>query len=304
VGLPLYLLHAALWPVHALFDRVIEPIVRRVSGGGETDFHSAEEVMRMARMARSEPGNGTPLAIIGATAGAAEMTVSEIMVPRTEIVAFPMETAPDELLEKVLDERYTRVPIYEGSIDSILGIVHLKDLIKLASQGDSGGNGNGGGLASILKPVLRVPERKAILPLLEDMQRSFCHVAMVKDEFSVTMGMVTQEDILEEIVGEIRDEFDREELLAIRHLPDESFQALGRVKVLDFNRESGWEVPAEPGDTLSGLVFNALGRAPRKGDSVRVPGYELSVADVSGTRIARVRIRQLESDESDAEANA
>jgi len=285
VGLPLYLFHAVLWPVHALFDRILEPIVRRISGSGGDEFQSAEEVMRMARLTRGDSGNGTPLAIIGATAGAAEMTVSEIMVPRTEIVAFPAETPPDELLESILAERYTRVPIYDGSIDEILGVVHLKDLIKLEQ-----GNGSGAGLQSILKPVLRVPERKAILPLLEDMQRGFCHVAMVKDEFGVTMGMVTQEDILEEIVGEIRDEFDREELLAIRRFPDGSYQALGRVKVLDFNRESGWEVPAEPGDTLSGLVFNALGRAPRKDDTVHVPGYELGVVDVSGTRIARVSV--------------
>ncbi len=286
VGLPLYLFHAILRPVHAIFDRIIEPIVRRIAGGAEAEFHSAEEVMRMARLARAGAGNGTPLAIIGATAGAAEMTVSEIMVPRTEIVAFPTDTPPAKLLEEVLDERYTRVPIYEGGIDEILGVVHLKDLIKLAT-----GSG-GGGLQSILKPVLRVPERKAILPLLEDMQRAFCHLAIVKDEFGVTLGMVTQEDILEEIVGEIRDEFDREELLAMRQLPDHSFQALGRVKVLDFNRQSGWDVPAEPGDTLSGLVFNALGRAPRKGDTVRVPGYELSVVDVSGTRIVRVLVRE------------
>ena len=286
VGLPLYLFHALLWPVHALFDRILEPIVRRISGGGGDELQSAEEVMRMARLARRGSGNGTPLAIIGATAGAAEMTVSEIMVPRTEIVAFPAETQPADLLESVLAERYTRVPIYDGTIDQILGVVHLKDLIKLEqSDGD-------GGLASILKPVLRVPERKAILPLLEDMQRGFCHVAMVKDEFGVTMGMVTQEDILEEIVGEIRDEFDREELLAIRRFPDGSYQALGRVKVLDFNRESGWDVPAEPGDTLSGLVFNALGRAPRKDDAIHVPGYELGVVDVSGTRIARVSVRE------------
>ena len=284
VGLPLYLFHALLRPVHAVFDRMIEPVVRRIAGGAEGEFQSAEEVMRMARLARTEQGNGTPLAIIGATAGAAEMTVSEIMVPRTEIVAFPEDTSPDELLEKVLEERYTRVPIYEGGIDQILGTVHLKDLIKLT--------GNNGGLQSILKPVLRVPERKAILPLLEDMQRAFCHVAIVKDEFGVTLGMLTQEDILEEIVGEIRDEFDREELLAIRQLTDSSFQALGRVKVLDFNRESGWQVPAEPGDTLSGLVFNSLGRAPRKDDVVRVPGYELAVVDVSRSRIVHVLIRE------------
>jgi putative hemolysin len=286
VALPLYLLHQILRPIHVMFDRMIEPAVKRIFGGAEGEgVHTAEEVLRLARLARVDQPDGTPLGIIGAAAGAAEMTVSEIMVPRTEIAAFPIEMPAAELLEQVLQERYTRVPIYEGSIDHILGLVHLKDLINLVRS-------DGTDLQGILKPVLRVPERKLILRLLGDMQRGFVHMAMVKDEFGVTEGLLTQEDILEEIVGEIRDEFDREELLTIRPLPDGSYQALGRVKVLDFNRETGWQVPAERGDTLSGLLFNLLGRAPRKGDTFDVPGYELSAADVSGTRVTQVRVRE------------
>ncbi|TDJ07756.1 MAG: HlyC/CorC family transporter [Deltaproteobacteria bacterium] len=294
VALPLYLLHQILRPIHVLFDRVIEPAVKRISGGDEGEgAQTAEEVLRLARLARVDQPDGTPLGIIGAAAGAAEMTVSEIMVPRTEIAAFPIETPPAKLLEQVLEERYTRVPIYEESIDQILGMVHLKDLIKLVRS-------NGTELQDILKPVLRVPERKPILRLLGDMQRAFVHLAIVKDEFGVTEGLVTQEDILEEIVGEIRDEFDREELLTIRPLSDGSYQALGRVKVLDFNRETGWQVPAERGDTLSGLLFNLLGRAPRKGDSVKVPGYVIGAADVSGTRITQVSVKKcLEETEVD-----
>ena len=284
VGLPLYLLHGLLRPLHAVFDRVIEPVVRLLVRGAGSEPGTTEELLRLARLARASARDGTPLAIIGAAAGAAEMTVSEIMVQRTEIVAFPIEISAQQLLDEVLRERFTRVPIYQSDIDQILGVVHLKDLIKLAA-------GNGGGLHGILKPVLRVPERKPILRLLEDMQGAFVHMAIVKDEFGVTQGLLTQEDILEEIVGEIRDEFDREELLAIRPLENGAFESLGRVTVLDFNRESGWDVPAEPGDTLSGLVFNALGRAPSRGDSIQVPGYELSVADVSGSRITQVRVR-------------
>ena len=291
VALPLYLFHKALWPVHVIFDRIIEPFVRRMAGTAEEGERMAtvEDVLRLARAASASPSDGHPdshpLEIIGSAAGAASMTVMEIMVPRAEIVAFPVETLAPALLEKVMEERYTRVLIYEGSIDKILGIVHLKDLVKLLSS-------DGADVTSILKPILRVPGRKPILRLLADMQRNFVHVAVVKDEFGVTLGLVTQEDILEEIVGEIRDEFDRDELLTIRELPGDGYEALGRVKVVDFNRETGWEVPAERGDTLAGLVFNLLGRAPRKGDVVRVPGYEFSVADISGTRITQVRVRE------------
>lgn len=295
VALPLYILHQMLRPIHGLFDRVIEPTVRRITGGrNPEDSLSSEEVLRLARAARNgdteAPGN--PLAIIGATSHAAEMTVNEIMVPRTEIVAFKSDTPPSELLQKVLEDRFTRVPIYEESIDDVMGTVHLKDLIKLVgSEGED--------LLTILKPVLRVPERKPILRLLADMQRGFIHMAIVMDEFAVTQGLVTQEDILEEIVGEIRDEFDSEELLEIRRLADGSYEALARVSVLDFNRESSWEVPAERGDTLGGLMFNTLERAPINGELVEMAGYSLRCLDVSGTRITRVQVMEKPDAEAD-----
>ena len=283
VGLPLYVLHQVLRPMHLLFDRVIEPLVERVAGGSETG-NTTEEVLRMVRSAQMELEAGNPLAIMGATANASMRTADEIMIARPDILAFPSDTPANELLERVLEERYTRVPIYEETIDHVLGFVHLKDLTKLVRSEQQD-------LREIVKPVLRVPERKRILELLADMQKSFIHMAIVKDENGMTRGLITQEDILEEIVGEIRDEFDREELQAIRQ-HDSEFEALGRVKVLDFNRETGWELPAEPGDTVSGLVFNALGRAPRRGDAVEIGAFQVIVLDVSGTRIARVRVRR------------
>jgi CBS domain containing-hemolysin-like protein len=221
------------------------------------------------------------------------MHVTDIMVPRTEIEAYSLDTPASELLEAMLEGRYTRVPVYREDIDDVLGITHLKDLVKLV-------NGGGEDVHTVLKPVLRVPERKPILGLLAQMQGAFCHMALVKDEFGVTQGLVTQEDILEEIVGEIRDEFDSEELFTIRQRNDGSYEVLSRVTVLDFNRESGWQVPAERGDTLGGLMFNTLERAPTKGESVKVPGYVIRCIDVSGSRIARVHIREQTEPESEA----
>lgn len=284
VGLPLYILHQVFRPIHGVFDLVIEPVLRRITEGGEGGGAlSSEEVLRLARDVRDGQEQGSPLAIIGATSAAAEMNVTDIMVQRTEVLAFPVDTPPAELLESVLGERYTRVPVYQEDIDNVLGIVHLKDLIKLVRSGEKD-------LQSVLKPILRVPERKPILRLLADMQRSFSHMALVKDEFGVTLGLVTQEDILEEIVGEIRDEFDSEELFTIRRLHDGSYEVLGRVSVLDFNRESGWQIVAERGDTMAGLFFNTLGRAAQQGDRVQIPGYELVCSDVSGGRIVWMRV--------------
>jgi putative hemolysin len=289
IAMPLYVVHQALRPLHLLYDHFVGPLIKSMGGAEETPMSTSEEVMRLARQIPEAEGVGTPLAIIGATAGAAELTVKDIMVPRTEIFAYSVDTAPSDLLDRILEERYTRVPIFEGGIDKVLGVVHLKDLIELV-------RGDGTNLRGILKPVLQVPERKPILRLLADMQRAFVHLAIVQDEFGVTLGMVTQEDILEELVGEIRDEHDREELLTIRKIDDSTYQAVGRVKILDFNRQTGWRLSGERGDTLAGLLFNTLGRAPRKGEIVHVPGYEIVTTDLSGTRVTQVRVIQLPED--------
>jgi putative hemolysin len=285
IALPLYLLHQGLRPVHVAYDRWLDPLVRRISGGAASDESiPPDEVLRIAMRAGKGQPQGTPLAIIAAAADAVDTEVHEIMVPSSEIVAYPIDTPPAELLEEFLRERYTRAPLYQESIDRFEGAVHLKDLVKLVRDGRTD-------LREILKPVLRVPEGKRILELLTEMQRAFVHLAIVKDEFGNTEGLVSQEDILEELVGEIRDEFDSEELETIRPSGENAYQVMGRLHVVDFNRQTGWEVPAERGETLAGLTFNVLGRAPRKGDVAHVAGYDLGVIDVSGTRITRVLVR-------------
>jgi len=287
VALPLYLLHQLLRPLHILYDRVIDPAIERLSGGKDSapQVSSTEELMRLARgAAHTTPvaDDGRPIGIIAAAARATDMTVTDILVPRTEIVAYSVDTPPAALLQSVLEEGYTRVPIYEGTIDRVIGVAHLKDLVELERDGTAD-------LRRISRPVLQVPERKQILELLTDMQNAFVHFAIVKDEFGVTLGIVTQEDILEELVGEIRDEFDRDELLTIRQVAPGRYQALGSVKVRDFNRQTGWKVPSET-DTLAGLIFNTLGRTPRRGESIHLPGYELVVADLSRNRVTQVQV--------------
>ncbi|MDX2167311.1 MAG: hemolysin family protein [Deltaproteobacteria bacterium] len=287
VALPLYLLHQLLRPLHILYDKLVDPLIERLAGAADSapQMSSTEELMRLARGASENTGTGgdRPIGIIAAAARAVDMTVADILVPRTEVVGFSADTPPAELLKAVLEEGYTRVPIYEGSIDRVLGVAHLKDLVEL--ERDARGD-----LRRILRPVLQVPERKRILELLTDMQNAFVHFAIVKDEFGVTLGIVTQEDILEELVGEIRDEFDRDELLTIRQVAPGRYQALGRVKVRDFNRQTGWKVPAEPGDTLAGLVFNTLGRTPRRGESIALPGYDIVVTDLARARVTQVQV--------------
>jgi CBS domain containing-hemolysin-like protein len=288
VALPLYVFHQAMTPLHRMVDRVLDPVIARIAGGAEFDELDTREertgvAERVLRLASAGPKAGTALSIIGATAQAESRTVEEIMVSRTEVAAYPIESSPQDLSQQILASRHTRAPVYRDSIDQVVGMVHVKDIFRAAQEGQTT-------LEPILRPVLFVSGRQPILELLRRMQQSLTHMAVVQDEFGVTQGLVTQEDILEEIVGEIRDEFDSEELFTIRRLRDGSYEVLGRVTVLDFNRESGWQIPAERGDTIGGLIFNTLERAPRKGERVTVPGYELVCVDVSGSRIARVRV--------------
>lgn len=286
IALPLYLVHQILRPLHVVYDNWLDPLVERISGSATSNESiSPEEVLDIAMRAGEGQPQGTPLAIIAAAAAAADTQVHEIMVPRNEIVAYPIDTPPAELLESLLQERYTRALLYADSIDHFSGSIHLKDLVMLVREGRTD-------LREILKPVLRVPESKLIMDLLAEMQRAFVHLAIVKDEFGDTEGIVTQEDILEELVGEIRDEFDSEELETIQYSGDDARLVIGRLHVLDFNRGTGWAVPSERGETLAGLTFNTLARAPRKGDVAEVEGYDLTVVDVSGTRITRVLVRK------------
>jgi putative hemolysin len=287
VALPLYLIHHSLFLVHAVFDRLIDPLMRRLSGGDTETRDSAQEILRLARGFRQHRWDGSPISIIAGAAGAADLTVSDIMVPRTEILAFPADIEAETLLDKMIEEAHTRVPIYNGSLDKVQGLIHIKDLFRMVRSGEKD-------IQEIMKPILRVPERKPILRLLTDMQRAFTHMAIVKDEFGVTLGIVTQEDILEEIVGEIRDEFDKEELETIQKVGEDTYEVLGRISVHDFNRHTGWTITAERGDTMSGLIFNQLGRSPKKGDEVRTGDYVISVVGLSGHRITRVRAKRAE----------
>ena len=289
VALPLYVMQTLLWPITRFLELVTTPLVRLLGGREALEQEvSEEEIIRMVRTgARTGSIEKYPAVIVGAALEASETTVAEVMVPRAEIFAVSEGSDPQEFLDQMLGERYTRVPVYRGDIDHIIGIVHFKDVVGLY-RGVVKGT-----LRDVARPVLRVPAGKKTLELLREMQFSFSHMAIVKDEFGSTIGIVTAEDILEEIVGEIRDEFDQEELEAIQHQSDGSYLALARMKVVDFNRQTGLNLHhprGEKGLTVGGLLINILGRTVHKGDQVAVNGYGMEAVEVSGLRVVRVRI--------------
>jgi magnesium and cobalt exporter, CNNM family len=211
--------------------------------------------------------------------------VSAVMVPRPEVVAISVDMPPEEALGTVIDSPFTRYPVFRDSLDEIVGILHVRDLF--AAMHDLGIASVR--LESIVRPAYAVPETKDLAALLADFRREKQHMAIVVDEYGATDGIVTLEDVLEEIVGEIEDEFD---------LPDESVERVddkhiridGTFTIDDFNEEFGTELEQEDFHTMAGLVFGALGRAPEVGDEVTVDGVRLGVLEIEGNRILRLEV--------------
>ncbi len=214
-----------------------------------------------------------------------EKPVHEVMVPRTDIVAIDVETPGSEILEQITKVGHSRIPVYEGSPDNIIGILYVKDLFRRIARGEKDVH-----IRPYLRPAQFVPETKKIDELLREMQRDKVHIAIVVDEYGGTSGLVTIEDLVEEIVGEIRDEYDVEPELV---LPVSESEALmdARVPFEEVRETFALDVPSsENYDTLGGFVVAQLGRFPRAGESFEAGGARFVVETVEGRRIRRVRV--------------
>src|ERR671922_18620 len=229
----------------------------------------------------------------------ASKEVSEVMVPRPEVVAISVDMPPEEALATVIDSPFTRYPVYRGSLDEIVGVLHVRDLFSaLYDQGIQNVD-----IAGLVRPAFMVPETKDLAAMLAEFRRANQHMALVVDEYGSFQGIVTLEDLLEEIVGEIEDEYD---------LPDESVERLdesriridGTFPIDDFNEQFGQELPQEDYHTIAGFVFGALGRAAEAGDEILHDGLRFYVLDVDGPRIERLEIEFLEEEPEAEEVGA
>ena len=212
--------------------------------------------------------------------------VHELMVPRTEIIAVDVSTPPEELLERVVLVGHSRIPIYEGSADQIIGVLYVKDVFRRIARGQTAP-----ALREFLRPAHFVPETKKVDELLREMQQQKNHMAIVVDEYGGTAGLVTLEDIVEEIVGEIRDEYDVEQELVV---PVSEREALvdGRAPFEDVRETFALDdlEPSADYETLGGFIVHELGRFPKAGEEVRRSGVRFVVETVEGRRIRRVRV--------------
>jgi putative hemolysin len=221
----------------------------------------------------------------------ADKEVHEVMVPRPEVVAISIDLPPVECLAAVIDSPYTRYPVYRGSLDDTLGILHVRDLFSaLYDQGIENVD-----IAALVREAYVVPETKDLAAMLAEFRKANQHMAIVVDEYGSFEGIVTLEDLLEEIVGEIEDEYD---------LPDESVERVddsriridGTFPIDDFNEQFGQELPQDDYHTIAGFVFGALGRAAEAGDEVLWNGLRFQVVDVDGPRIERLEVEFLEEE--------
>ncbi|HKA94120.1 MAG TPA: hemolysin family protein [Acidimicrobiia bacterium] len=252
----------------------------------EGPFVSEEEIRQMADVAADEEAiERDERRLIHSIFEFGDMVVREAMTPRTDMVAIDADATIEDGITAAIGAGFSRLPAYEESTDNIIGLVFLKDLVALARASKRNEP-----VRTALREAVFVPEQKRVAELLREMQTKQFHMAIVIDEYGGTSGLVTLEDLLEEIVGDITDEYDIDEP-SVEHLPDGSLRVPGGTSIDDVSDELGVELPDTEWDTVGGLVFNLLGHVPEEGECVRFQGLEFRTERVQGRRIVSVHIR-------------
>ena len=281
----LFLFRPLVWLVNTSTNFVLRPWGIRL--GEEMEAHSEEELRIMISSAVSsgelEPEEHEYLTNVF---DFGDKVAREVMVPRPDIEALPYDVPLSELVEKAAFGRYTRYPVYEEDLDHVLGAVHIKDLFRAAKEGPVTFD-----IRGIIRDCLVVPENKPIEQILREFQRRKLQMAIVIDEWGSVEGLITIEDILEEIVGEIQDEFDEGEA-AIEEIGDGVYAVDGRIPITEVNEYFDLDLPHEDFDTIGGYVLGALGRPPEPDDTVEADGVSLRVKSVDGPRVSMLTVRR------------
>ncbi len=211
----------------------------------------------------------------------------EVMTPRPDMVAVPVSTSLQEVLELILRSGYSRIPVYQDDIDNVVGLAYAKDVLRRLHDGQADKP-----LADILRPAPIMPESMKAAECLREMRRRKSHMVIVIDEYGGTAGLVTIEDLLEEIVGEITDEYDQEDP-NVEPLPDGDYRVNARLGIDEVNELLDVQLPSTEWDTIGGLLINLVGGVPREGQELEFQGLRLTAERVQGRRIGRVRIRRV-----------
>jgi CBS domain containing-hemolysin-like protein len=217
-----------------------------------------------------------------------ETTVGEVKVPRVDMVALPVDTPLMEALDTILQQGHSRIPIFEENVDNIVGVLYDKDLLKYIRENELDVS-----LRDVVRPALYVPESKRVDDLFRELQQKKVHIAIVLDEYGGTDGLVTLEDLLEEIVGEIQDETDREKPL-LERIDEDTYDVSAMMDMEQLNEELELNLPVNGVETLGGFVYEQVGEVPAPGTVVDADGVHIEVVMVEGRRIRTLRLRRID----------
>lgn len=258
-----------------------------IKDAGARTFVSEEEIKHLVREGRQQGVlDQTEMEIIHSVFEFKDTPVRKVMVPRPKVFALDADTPPSEVGSLIVESGFSRIPAYSGSLDNLLGVVYAKDALRLLEKRQPVV------VRKILHPVHLVPETKKVGELLKELQKRRTHLALVVDEHGSVSGLVTLEDLIEEIVGEIQDEYDWEER-PVERMRDGSLVVEGTVPAAELREAHGVPVPEGEFETVAGFMLERLGSVPKGGEAVSVGQWRFTVVDVERNRISKVRIERL-----------
>jgi putative hemolysin len=277
--------HPLIWVLQRSSEVILRALGLEVPGAEREPLSEAELRMLLGRATEHGEIEREEQEMLYKVFDFADKEVADVMVPRPEVVALSIDMPPEQALQAVIESPYTRYPVYRETLDDIVGVLHVRNLFSaLNDQGFANVQ-----IEQLLRPAYIVPETKDLAALLADFRRENFHIAVVVDEYGTMAGIVTLEDLLEEIVGEIEDEFDLPDE-SVEHVDDKTVRIDGTFPIDDFNERFGLELPIEDYHTVAGLVFGLLGRAAEAGDEVDYDGLHFRVVEVEGSRIEKLEV--------------
>ena len=304
IARPLKLAEYVLWPLIVLFD-FLTRAVNRVTGGQsaiETSYVTRQEIRDIIETGEREGVlDEEEREMLQRTLRFNDTIAKEVMTPRLDMSAISTESSIEEAIEQCVQGGHARLPVYEGSLDNVIGIVHLRDLVRDLNYGAA--TEGALELEDLIEPTLHVPESKNVDDLLTEMRKERLHMVIVIDEFGTTEGLVTMEDLTEEIVGEILEGGEEE---PIEYVDDTTVVVKGELNIEEVNEALDIDLPeGEEFETIAGFVFNRVGRLVEAGEVVEYDGIDIRVEQVENTRIMKARITRTDAyDPSETDEDA
>lgn len=280
-----------LWPFTALIQRLsVDETTEKCDDANGHVVLSEEELRRLIGVREAEqPMQATEMQMIASILEMEETVAREVMVPRIDMVTLNVESTLTQSLSTIIEAGHSRIPVYEEDTDHVVGFLYAKDLLACFQE-----NRTEVPIRSLLRPAYFVPASKKVNMLLREMQRDRVHIAMVVDEYGGIAGLVTIEDIIEEIVGEIQDEYDVEEETYVQVLEPNIYLLNGRLDLYSLAKLLDIELEDDDADTLGGLIYSGLGHVPVPGETLEVDGWRFTVLSLEGRRIEEVRAEPIE----------